>query len=1288
MATWVLNLPDDPPPVPECVDIKAIVSEDRKLEECNQVIVKADQLTTFYQTVLVSINGHVARVLLDSAAGRSVILHEFAAKIGLETIDHKPLHIKGAFDNTKQNATCRVRAVLRSMVDGQSELEVVFNAIPSLGELNMAALSNEDQNTLNVHGFDIGDVDNISTANYPVKAILGVEYYSKIWCSMEEPIGPNLYVRRSIFGCVVTGVSPLNHGNDNESGLFNVVTTEPRAIPKAVAKPANFNERVELEYMEEFNANMVAYNGQRYSVKLPWIQPVDLKDNRKVAWLRFSRLLKHLETRNLTKQYSEAIQEMIDNFAEKAPQHGIRGKTYYFPHHCVLRLDKATTQIRIVFDGSAKAPNAKSLNENLFKGVNFWDSYALLIKFRYGEVGMIADIEKAFLMIEVDLQDRDALRFWWLDSAGQPTEYRLRVVPFGSSASPFLLAAVLNCHLNKFRERFPDVVPQIESNLYVDDLVKAFPAIATTELVQFKGRTEELFQHAGMNIRKWRSNLEEVDRLWAPEGKDTTKVLGHLWNLKTDRLSLNVDIDRLLQMTTLTLRTLSSFVASVYDPLGLVTPYTVLLKLFKNRLWSLKLKWDDPVPAELEPEATRLMNEVFHVNDASIPRNVIFNKSPGELMVFSDASPRALGVVAYCRSNGQTNFLLSKSKLSREATIPELELDALLLAAKTAATISKTYEFQSITIFCDSLINLQRLQKHPNEQKSAVALRIAKLKSLVSANYRHVTSEDNIADLITRGCTMTELLVYDRWWNGPPIAETTRFEATNLLPIQEVTADEAERKNDCECIRTNKYSRALGSFRCIANYLKRKKPDNYEDIEAHQLALILMIKFCQRTHFKNEIAEIEDGKCVPKDSVLRNYNCIIDGQGVLRLRTRLEKASNLSYDQIYPVIMPANCNISRAIVEYEHVRLAHPGIDRTINAVRDRYFVIGLRGIAKGVRRNCRICKWLRAATQDATYGALPAFRLDMASPPFTNTGLDIFGPLKISMKTPGKRYGLIFTCATTRAVHLELMQNMTAHEVFQAMRKFFARRGIPHLIYSDNGKQLTAVRSRLQQFLQELRTANPNVELRLTWHLQTAASPWRGGFYERLIRTIKEALVALTFKRVINDDELVITLYEIEGRMNSRPLFNYEGAVITPADFFVGKSLLRLPPIGNNNANQVTRVDIIDEYIKSQRSQNAVWTAWRQQYLLQLRNFHQNVYLPHSPVQFKVGDVVILKNNTQIDSWPLGIITQLYPGDDGVVRTVDVRTTSYGHVETKKRSIQTLVPLEASQEVSSLPDA
>lgn len=443
-----------------------------------------------------------------------------------------------------------------------------------------------------------------------------------------------------------------------------------------------------------------------------------------------------------------------------------------------------------------------------------------------------------------------------------------------------------------------------------------------------------------------------------------------------------------------------------------------------------------------------------------------------------------------------------------------------------------------------------------------------------------------------------------------------------------------------------------------------------------------MIKYLQRIHFPTEIKDLIKGNSVDRDSALKSYNCFIDDDGILRLRTRLKAGANLTVDQVKPIILPAGCHITELIVQYEHIRLGHPGGDRTMFAVRDQFFVFGLRKYVRKLISQCIMCKKIRGKTLTVDYGMVPKFRYEKDSTPFTNVGVDILGPLKVAMKTPGKRYAVIFACATTRAVHLEPIHNMTAEQVFRALLNFIARRGIPHLIYSDNGLNLIAVKKQLLKFFEQISKYHPELDIRTRWIHLTAASPWRGGFYERLIRTLKDTLLALTFGKTITNDDLATSLYQIEARINSRPLFVHEGKVVTPAHFFAKRPLTQLPPIGSKCYGECDKPGLIRNYKVLQSHINAVWNAWQSQYLLTLKAFHQNLFLPNQSDNLRVGDAVILKNSTPAQQWPFGIVEEVIKSEDGKIRTVHVRTTDRGRITKKARDIRTLIPFECTREV------
>ena len=197
---------------------------------------------------------------------------------------------------------------------------------------------------------------------------------------------------------------------------------------------------------------------------------------------------------------------------------------------------------------------------------------------------------------------------------------------------------------------------------------------------------------------------------------------------------------------------------------------------------------------------------------------------------------------------------------------------------------------------------------------------------------------------------MKKLLANSNWWNGPPLSEFTKFDQTIIAAIISAPEPPTEQQVD-ECTKFRTYGIALNTFRYVAKFIKRcSKNMRYADLQDDQLALILMIKTTQRQHFATEIANLEQNRPISKTSVLRNYNVFIDPDGRVRMCTRLEKSSNLSYDQKYPVLMPSHCHTSRLIVTREHSRVMHAGIDRTVESARNR-FITQVKNLWKSVRK-------------------------------------------------------------------------------------------------------------------------------------------------------------------------------------------------------------------------------------------------------------------------------------------------------------------------------------------------
>ena len=200
--------------------------------------------------------------------------------------------------------------------------------------------------------------------------------------------------------------------------------------------------------------------------------------------------------------------------------------TYYLPHRAVINEERLTTKLRVVFDASSHAEGCQSLNDCLMTGPNLNpELLSILLKFRKHEVAFMADITKAFLQIYIREQDRDALRFLWLNDLPKSNEkpnvsiLRMTRVPFGASPSPFLLAANIRYHLKKYQQMHPTVTSILDKCLYVDDLICSAPSVQSA--ANLATQAKSILKEAGMNLCKWSTNSGELKDLWDEEMENT-----------------------------------------------------------------------------------------------------------------------------------------------------------------------------------------------------------------------------------------------------------------------------------------------------------------------------------------------------------------------------------------------------------------------------------------------------------------------------------------------------------------------------------------------------------------------------------------------------------------------------------------------------------------------------------------------------------------------------------------------------------------------------------------------
>ncbi|GFY15810.1 integrase catalytic domain-containing protein [Trichonephila clavipes] len=466
------------------------------------------------------------------------------------------------------------------------------------------------------------------------------------------------------------------------------------------------------EILSEFDKSVNFVDG-RYRVNLPWKPGLNVITS--------------------CSEYKDVIDDYVrEGIVERTSCDSLLdSQGFYLPHHAVIRSDKTTSRIRIVFDGSAHENGQSSLNQSLYTGPNLHPNILeLLLCFRKSPVAFTADVKSAFLQIELDLSDRDFTRFFWTDNLNnEPYVLNFTRVLFGLRPSPYLLAATLKHHFKKYREQYPHTFELLNSSIYVDDLIcgqNDVPDALRTTL-----ECLQIFSDAGMLLRKWRSNSKQLNLLWQQEGVNTessetsaidlrppTKVLGLAWDPENHLIYFDPkDLLKFMSRRGESKRFILSAVGRIFDPIGILGPFVIKLKCLLQELWTLGVEWDSELPPKLQHKWQQWSSEAEGLTEIKIPRfylgNIDQEISKCEIHCFSDASKSAYRTILYlrfvsCNNEIETSFICSKSRVAplKSLTLPRLELTAALLSARLAKQVSSCLKFDAnICYWTDSLIS-------------------------------------------------------------------------------------------------------------------------------------------------------------------------------------------------------------------------------------------------------------------------------------------------------------------------------------------------------------------------------------------------------------------------------------------------------------------------------------------------------------------------------------------------------------------------------------------------------
>ncbi|XP_055590700.1 uncharacterized protein LOC129742784 [Uranotaenia lowii] len=979
-------------------------------------------------------------------------------------------------------------------------------------------------------------------------------------------------------------------------------------------------------------------------------------------------------------------------------------RTWYLPLGAVTN-PKKPGKVRLIWDAAARVDGI-SLNTLLLKGPDQLTSLpAVLFRFRQHPVAVSGDIKEMYHQIRIREEDRSAQRFLWRDDPDvDPEIFVMDFATFGSSCSPATAQFVKNTNAQQFIEEYPDAVENIISGHYVDDYVASFRSIEQAQRIT--SQVKEIHLKGGFELRNFCSNCpqvvehlgemssETIKDLNPGKGEASERVLGIIWDTAKDEfrfpMVMRDDMAFLIQnKSTPTKRQILRYVMTMFDPLGLLAPYLIFGKIIIQEAWRKKLGWDEPVDDDTCELWHRWVEMLKHINNIGIQRSY-FSEAPQniEIHTFVDASEVAYSCAVYfryinSRGGSEVALVAAKTKVAplKPWTIPRLEIQGCVLGARLTQFVVQNHSLR-VTRRCfwtDSSTALSWILEDPRKYHRFVAFRVAEILELTNRNeWRWVPSKQNPADEATKWGSGPFFKVTSIWYSGPEFLRLSE----DRWPVSKVVSTTEEELRACyshhdvpffppviDYRRFSKWCRILRTTAYVHRYIaNRQLPPERRNLGCLtraelQKAERSLFMLAQREAYPDEVVTLKrnlklpkkDQICIEKSSRIYQLTPSIDEYGVLRLDGRIAAVKGVKKDAKFPVILPKEHWITFLYIDELHRRFHHANNETVVNEARQRIHVPALRSLVRTVAKKCQQCAVYKARPAIPRMAPLPVARLSSQVRPFSNVGLDYFGPLMVRVgRSNVKRWVALFTCLTVRAVHLEPVHSLTTESCIAAIRRFIGRRGAPAEVHSDNGTNFQGAEKILRQQI------NSGVEATFTnttttWHFIPPAAPHMGGAWERMVRSVKQALLD-AYHDKLDDEKLQTLLVEAESIVNSRPLTylpldSAESEAITPNHFLLGSSDGVCQPIVETECSSKL---LSYSWSQLQKQLNTFWKRWTLEYLPTLTK-RTKWFGETKPIE--AGALVVLVEGSRRNGWTRGRVLQLITNPDGRCRQALVQT-------------------------------
>ncbi|XP_065077557.1 uncharacterized protein LOC135700826 [Ochlerotatus camptorhynchus] len=1103
---------------------------------------------------------------------------------------------------------------------------------------------------------------------------------------------------------------------DSDDNLHTAMKNYFTLDSLGVAKPEKILRSTEEQRALEMLEKLTIPKEGRYETGLLWkYDDVRFPSSKGMAYRRWQCLDRRMKR---DEEFAKTVTTKMDEYVDKRYVRKLsddelnmhQSKEWYLPVFPVVNPNKPG-KVRLVWDAAAPAYGV-SLNSLLLKGPDLLTSLlAVLVQFREFRIAICGDIREMYL--QVLLRQDIRLCFFWKGDEGNadPKVYIMLVLPFGVSCAPSIAQYVKNTNAQRFEKDHPTAVQAIVDQHYVDDMLVSVES--EQEAVDLARDVKKIHHEAGFEMRNWISNspdvlealhernTEEKDLNMA-EGVITEKVLGMWWNTSTDcftfKVSPRYDPELMSGQRTPTKREVLRTLMMIFDPLGLIGHFLMFLKVVLQEIWRTSVGWDDPIEEKQFEMWMQWLKVLPEVAKVEIPRCYRTATSVGgsnevQMHIFVDASEKGFAAVVYLRFKEgpiiETALVGSKTRVApiKFLSIPRSELQACVIGVRFANSIAQSLSIKVNRryFWTDSSDVISWLKSDHRRYSQFVAFRVSEiLEASEVYEWQWIQTKKNVADDGTKWKRVPDMTRTSRWFNGPEFLKNIEGEWPVELHIEGPTTEELrphllvhvklpEPIIDLQnCSKwTPLVHRTAYVFRFIGN-LRTSRPEERTIgvLTSSELATAenYLYRLAQGSSYPDEVAVLSGIRAsenftltIPKNSSIYHLCPFLDEHDVLRVRGRTISCPFVNQDAVNPVILPRDHHITRLVISHYHSKYHHQNHNTVINELRQRYSIPRLKAAYNRIRQCCQQCKNDRARPQPPAMSDLPLPRLAAYARPFTYMGVDYFGPIVIILgRRLEKRWVLLATCLTTRAIHLQIVQSMTTDSCIMALRNVMARRGVPAVIYSDRGTNFQGASRELEEVMVNLdreRLAAEFTTSHTTWSFIPPASPHMGGAWERLVRTVKQNLAKLKPNRTLSHEVLENMLAEVENIVNSRPLTSIpldddQSPVLTPNHFLLGSSNGLKPWVPFDDSSEVLK----NCWELSQTLANQFWKQWLHDYLPSSTR-RTKWFMEVKPI--RVNDIVVIVDpKLPRNTWPKGRVIGIKQGSDGQVRSATVQTS------------------------------